>query len=596
MPRSRIWEVCESLIRTAKGIEKADLVIKNCTLVNVYSGEILDKIDIAVRGDRIAYVGKDASHTIGDKTEVLDAKGKYVAPGFLDAHVHIESSMLTLTQFARGILPHGTTAIFADPHEIANVLGSYGVKLLAEEAKHVPLKVYLQLPSCVPASSPEFETAGAVIDADEVERLIAEEYIHSLGEMMNFPGVVMCDPEVMRKIKATLKAGKVATGHAPELMDKELAAYAASGVSSCHENTRWENAIEKLRMGIWTIIREGSAWRDVKDVIKMITERKADHRRVLLATDDRHADDILYEGHMDYVIRRAIEEGADPVRAIQMATVNTAVYYGVDLDIGGIAPPRYADIVVLDDLTKVKVDTVIADGKVVARSGKITVEFKPYTYPERARRTINLKKKIEPRDLELRVKIREGLVKAHVIEVIPAKTLTRHVVEEVPVKNYVAEPSIDKDVILAAVIERHHATGNIGLGFVKGTGIRRGAFASSVAHDSHNIVVIGTSREDMALAVNKLAEVGGGMIVVSDGKVNALVELPIAGLMSDEPIEVVAEKVKRLGKALRELGCELPSPFMTFSLLALTVLPELRLSDKGLIDTVKMRKIDPVEV
>ncbi len=594
---SKLWEVMYSLIDTALGRVKADLVIKNANLINVYSGEIIENSYVAIKGDRIAYVGYKGEHTIGDSTIVLDLEGReYLAPGFLDAHVHIESSMLTLTEFAKIVIPRGTTGVFIDPHEICNVLGEYGFRLIAEEAKRIPLKVFLQVPSCVPAASLKFESPGAIMDSNTVRKLLKRDDVIALGEMMNYPGVLNKDSEVMNKIAYSLLLGKIVTGHAPGLYDKELSAYIASGISSCHESTRSDEALEKLRLGMYVIIREGSAWRDVKEVVKIVTTHKTDIDHILLATDDRHSEDILEEGHIDFVIRRVIEEGVDPIRAIKMATLNTARYYGLESELGGISPGKIADLVILKDLSRVNVSKVILDGKLIAKEGKLLAKIERFKYPKEVKQTIKLKRDITPKDLEIICNKKKGKVRAHVIRVIEEKTITIHEVEELNVENYKVQPDLEKDIIFAAVIERHKGTGRVGKGFVRGLGLKKGAFASSVAHDSHNIIVIGANTTDMTYAVNELKRIGGGMIVVVNGNIKGKVELPIAGLMSDKPAEEVAEEVIRLRRSLESLGCRIKSPFMTISLLALTVIPEIRLSDKGLIDVKKMKIISPIEV
>ncbi len=592
---SRLWDVLGSLIDVALGREKADLVIKGGILVDVYSGEILEDIDVAIKGDRIAYVGDDAEHTIGKDTLVMKARGRYLAPGLIDAHVHVESSMLTLTEFSKAVIPRGTTSIFADPHEICNVLGEYGFKLMIEEASKVPLRVYLQVPSCVPAASLEFETPGAVMDSDIVCRLMKEYDVLALGEMMNYPGVISKDQEVMNKITCSLKLGRVVTGHAPLLRDKELSAYIAAGVSSCHESTMQEEALEKLRLGMYVMVREGSAWKDVKEVIKIITERKVDSRHVLLATDDRHPEDILREGHMDFVVKRAIEEGVEPVKAIQMATLNTAQYYNVERDIGGIAPGRYADIIVLRDLPRMSVEAVVLGGEIAAKEGRLLARIGDFRYPSDVRKTIRLIREIVPSDLKILSRRKEGSVKAHVIKIIEGKTITVHEICELSVVDHVVQPDLDNDIVLASVIERHKGTNRVGKGFVKGLGLKIGAFASSVAHDSHNIVVVGANWNDMAYAVNELRKSGGGMVAVMNGSVGAIVSLPIAGLITDRPIEEVADDIRKLRDVLMDMGCTIKSPFMTISLLALTVIPEIRLSDKGVVDVNKGRIIPPIE-
>ena len=590
--RSKLWEITKELVATALGKIKADLVIKNGTLVNVYTGELIENINVAVKGDRIAHIGNKIDHVIGDNTKVIDAKGNYLVPGFLDGHVHIESSMLLPSEFAKAVLPHGTTAVFADPHEIANVLGLKGIKLMLEDSKDLPLKVYIAIPSCVPASFPEFETAGASIGPKEVEEVLQWENVVALAEMMNYPGVLMGDDKVHGEIQVTLKHGKVVEGHYadPEL-DEKLSAYIAAGITSCHESTRRIDALERARRGIWAMIREGSAWHDLEEVIKAVTERRIDTRRIILVTDDRHPEDILVEGHIDHVVRRAIQEGVDPITAIQMVTVNTAEHYKVDLDVGGIAPAKFADILIVKDLAKVKISTVIANGKVVAKDGKLVVDIKRKEMPEWATKTMNVKRKLTPEDFVIKAPIKEGTVKAHVVQVIEAKVTTKHLIEEIPVVNYELKPRVEDDIAKAAVIERHHGSGDIGIGLVKGFGFKEGAIASTVAHDSHNLLVAGVNEGDMAFAANKLIDVGGGMVVVRNQEILGLVELPVAGLMSTEDAETVSEKVRKLAEGWRQIGRKMISPFMTMALLSLSVLPELRITDQGIIDTLKFQKI-----
>ncbi len=587
--RSKFHEITKLLVDVALGRIKADLVIKNGVLVNVNSGEILEGVDVAVKGDRIALVG-EADHCIGQDTVVYYADGKYLAPGFLDAHVHVESSMVTLTQFARAVLPRGTTTVFIDPHEVANVLGLEGVKLMLQEAENLPLKVFVTVPSCVPAN-PAFETAGAILGPREVEEALSWDGVIALGEMMNYPGVLAGDAEVHAKIAAALRAGKLVEGHDAGLLGRELAAYSAAGITSSHELTTKRDAIERLRLGMYVYMREGSAWLDVAETVKAITEAGLDSRHACLVTDDRESESLVKQGHMDHVVRRAIEEGVDPITAIQMATINPAEHYEVAREIGSIAPARFADILVISSLSRVRVEAVFADGRLVAKDGRMLTYLPRPSYPENAMRSVRLKRGLEPRDFEVRAPVEEGDVKVRIIEAIEGNVLTKHVVDQLEVKNSLVLPSPDRWIYELAVVERHKGTGKIGLGFVKGFGFRIGAIATTVAHDSHNMIVMGCSREDMALAANKLAELGGGIITVKDGEVLSVVELPIAGLMSTEPVEVVAEKLEKTYETWRRLGCEWVSPFMTISLLALDVLPELRLTDKGLVDTVNFRLV-----
>ncbi|MEM0054352.1 MAG: adenine deaminase [Nitrososphaeria archaeon] len=579
----------ELLIDVAMGRLKADIVLKNTNLVNVCTGEIIES-DVAIKGERIAFVG-EASHTIGDTTKVFDLNGKYVCPGFLDGHVHVESAMVTISQFAKGVLPHGTTGVFIDPHEIANVLGVDGVKIMIDEGQHVPLRVYVTVPSCVPASFPEFETAGAEIGPKEVEELLKYRNVVALGEMMNYPGIIYKDKKMLEEVKVTLKNGKVVEGHFyGNIM--ELNAYISAGISSSHESTSKEIGLAKARLGMYVMIREGSAWKDLKEVIKIVTEEKIDSRRVCLVSDDRHPDDIVYEGHLDHIINRAIEEGVDPVKAIQMVTINTAEHFNVDNEVGIIAPGKLADILVLDNINPLKVSMTFIGGKLIAKDGNMLKKVSEYSYPLHVKETVKLKRPLTPNDFKIYVPYDTEKIKVNVIEVIEGSVLTRKRIFEVSVINNEIIQNLDRDILKVATIERHKGSGEIGIGLLTGFKFKSGAVASTVAHDSHNLLVVGTNDRDMAYACNKLAEVGGGMIAVDKENVLALVKLPIAGLISDQPIENVCAQIKSLSDAWKKLGCTMINPFMTMSLLALSVLPEIRITNKGLIDTVNFKKIN----
>lgn len=590
--RRPLAELTEELAAAVQGKIKADVVIRGGQVVNVFTGEILPA-DVAVRAGRIVLVGK-AEHTIGSETRVIDASGYYLVPGLLDGHIHVESSMVSVTQFARAVLPSGTTTIFMDPHEIANVFGLPGIRLMVEEGKNLPLKVFATMPSCVPAA-PGFEDAGAVIGPTEVAEAMTWEGIIGLGEMMNFPGVLEGDPNVHGELRATLKANKVITGHysIPET-EVGLQAYAATGIASCHESTRKEDALARLRLGMYAKLREGSAWHDIKATTKSITETGIDARRAVLVTDDTHPATLLEVGHLSHVVRRAIEEGLNPIRAIQMATLNPAECFGVSRDLGSIAPGRCADILFVPDLAEFKPEKVMVDGEIVAERGKLLVDLPAYPYPDWAMRSVHLKEALTPQSFRIPSPVARGRVRVRTIQVIEAKvgTLGRETVVSAQDGELLAAPEVD--VAKVACIERHGGPGNMGLGFVTGFGLKGGAVASTVAHDSHNLLIVGTNDADMALAGNALADCGGGMVAVRDGKVLALLKLPIAGLMSPEPVEEVDEAVRALEKAWRTLGCPLVSPFMTMALLSLPVLPELRITNRGLVDTVRFSFVDVV--
>jgi adenine deaminase len=567
------------------GRAPADLVVKNGKLVNVDAGEVEHDVDVAIKGSKIVLVG-DAGHCVGKRTKVINADG-YLVPGLLDGHLHVESSMLTLTRFARAVLPCGTTGIFIDPHEIANVLGMRGVKLMYDEGKRLPLKVFVLIPSCVP-SAPGLETSGAEITPADVEEGLEWEGVVGLGEVMNFPGVLKNDPELGAKIRATIKSGKVVEGHAPGLLGKELSAYRAAGVESDHESTTPEEAVQRLRLGMKLEIREGSTAKNLTPLIKSVLERKLDTRHCLLVSDDRHPSDLLREGHVDHLVRRAIEEGLDPVRAVQMATLNTAEHFG-RREIGSISPGKVADLVVVRGLEKFKVGEVIAGGKLVARNGKLLADLKKPVYPTFARATMRLKREVKPEDFQVRSPSGEEV---KLIEVFEGDIITGYGTQKLRVEDGVVQPDPGKDVAKVAVVERHKRTGNIARGFVRGFGIREGAIASSVAHDAHSLIVVGLSDVDMATAVNSLADMGGGLIAVRDSKVLAKLELPIAGLMSERTAEEVSAKLEELHDRAKELGVRVKSPFMQLSFLSLPVVPKLKITDSGLVDVDKYKLVD----
>jgi adenine deaminase len=588
---SRLWEVGRRLVSVALGREKATLVLRGGNLVNVNSGELLEGWDVAAWGDRIAYVGPSAEHAVGPDTQVIDARGRYVVPGFLDAHVHIESSMVGVTEFARMVLPFGTTCAFIDNHEIGNVLGLRGIRLMMDEARNVPLRVFLTVPSCIPSSSGGLETAGAELGPQEIAEALRWEETIALGEMMNFPGILGLDEKMHEEVAEAHRAGKPVEGHDSFLLDRELAAYAAAGITSSHESVRKVDAVQRLRLGMYVYCREGSAWLDVKETVKAITEEGLDPRHACLVTDDKEPHSIVKDGHMNHCVRRAIEEGVDPITAVQMATLNPAEHYGLSLHLGSIAPARLADIVLLEDLTRAKVDQVFVGGRLVAKGGRLVEEVpRPY-YPAWARGTVRLASPLRPEDFRIPPPRDAKSVRVRVIGAIEGKVYTRALEEELEVVDGDVRADPERQIYKIAVVERHGKGGGMGRGFVKGFGWRGGAIATTVAHDSHNLLVVGSDERDMSIAANKLAETGGGICTVLKGEVLSLVELPIAGLMSDEPFERVASKVRRMYEVWERLGCTWVSPFMTLSLMALVVLPELRISDRGLVDVTRSRLV-----
>ncbi|MBD7967122.1 adenine deaminase [Paenibacillus gallinarum] len=584
--RPVLAECVKDLIATARGDLKATLVIQGGSLVNVISGEIIEQMSVAVQGARIAYVGKDVSHTIGPDTEIIDATGMYIAPGLLDGHCHIESTQLKVSEFARAVLPLGTTGGFFDAHEISNVLGLKGLKYMLEEARITPMAAYMQAPSCVPSTSPELETTGAWIGPEEVaEALSWGDDMIGLGEVMNFPGVVYGEDKMIGEIEATLRAGKAVDGHFTWASDDwRLPVYAAAGVTGDHECVTKEDVLERIRLGMYAKLRQGSAWHDVAETVKAATELGLDTRRMMLVTDDRSSESLLEEGHMNFVVRHAISQGLKPITAFQMATINTAERFGVQRDVGAIIPGSIADIILLKGrLANVDVDTTIAAGQVVARSGKMVAEWETYVYPEDALGTVHLAEPVQKEDFRIVAPITEGEIKARIIQVTENHVETKEIWEQVQVESGVVKLSTANDICKIAVIERHHMTGDKSVALVSGVGFHcPAAIAMTVAHDSHNLMVIGTNDELMAEAANRVAAMQGGVVVMTEEGTTEF-PLQIAGLMSTEPFEVVASQSAGISTALQSAGCNLNNAFMTLSLLALVVIPELRLSDKGLV-------------
>ncbi|MBI5951036.1 MAG: adenine deaminase [Chloroflexi bacterium] len=575
-----------SLVDVAMGRAHADLVIRDGRWVCVQSGEIVQHTDIAIVSGRIAYVGSDASHAIGKKTKVIEAKGRFLVPGLLDGHMHVESGMITVTEFVRTAAVRGTTGMFIDPHEIANVFGLKGVKLMVDEAAKQPIHVWVQMPSCVP-SSPGFETPGASIGPREVAEAMKWKGIIGLGEMMNFPGVFMSDKKMLDEMSATHAAGKTIGGHYPSLdLGLPFHGYVAGGAEDDHEGTRVEDAVARVRQGMKAMLRYGSAWHDVATQVKAITEKKLDSHRFILCTDDSHAATLSREGHMDRVLRHAIGEGLNPMTAIQMMTINTAEHFGLTKEMGMIAPGRWADVVIVDDLMNFKAEMVIARGQVIAEKGELLVKLPAAKHPVWAKKSVHLKKPLKAQDFLLRTRSADGAeVEAHVIGVIENQAPTRHLKMKVKAEGGEVKADLKRDLAKIAVVERHRGTGKVTVGLVSGFGFtRKCAIASTVAHDSHHMMVAGTDDECMAIAANELAKCGGGQVVVLNGEVVGKVELQIAGLMSTEHVEIVAKKAASVLEGFMACGCELNNPNMQLSLLGLVVIPELRISDRGLVD------------
>jgi adenine deaminase len=558
------------LIEVARGDEPADLLLKNASVINVFTGDI-EETHIAIVHSRIAGLGDYQAR------EVVDLGGRYVCPGFIDAHVHIESAMVPPSEFARAVVPRGTTTVVSDPHEIANVLGLEGIRYMLEMAKYNPLSIYVMAPSCVPST--DMETTGAALYWYDLQTLQHEPYVLGLGEMMNFPGVVNGIPDVLDKLRAF--QGRVKDGHAPGLDGKSLMAYAMANIGSDHECTTVEEARQKLGLGMFIFLREATNARNLRDLLPVVNPHTS--RRLCFCTDDRMPADLLDEGHIDHMVRVAIAEGIEPITAIRMATLNPSEYFHLH-DRGAITPARRADMVVFSDLAAPRAEMVFRGGKLAAKDG----EAIPWERPQRPT-VLRSSMNVDWSHLSFHVAANDCRVR--VIGLIPDQIITQHLIEELPTREdeVMADPS--RDILKIAVIERHLATGNVGLGFVKGLGLKKGAIASTVAHDHHNIVVAGADDESMFNAVQAIAATRGGMAAAYDDTVLAQLPLPIAGLMSDQPIETVCRQVDEILAAARQLGSPLHDPFMALSFLALPVIPSLKLTDRGLVDVDKFQLV-----
>ena len=557
-------------IQIARGDLPADLVLRNARLVNVCSGECYPA-DVALADDRI--VGVSTANGAYRGRQERDLQGRWLAPGLIDGHMHIESTMLVLSEFARLVVPLGVTTVMLDPHEFANVMGIEGIRYVLEASRGLPLSAYVMLSSCVPASS--YESPYRVLMAEDLLPLLQDERVLGLAEMMNMPGVVQGDEQVLAKIIATRKQGLVVDGHAPGLHGQNLSAYAMAGVMSDHECTTLEEARERIRLGMWLMIREGSAARNLDALLPLVKELHPP--RVFFVTDDRDPQDLTTRGHIDSMVRRAIALGLDPVEAIRLASLNTAQYFRLD-DRGALVPGYKADMVVLDDLNTFQVESVYREGALVARAGKLLVETPPEIFSGMTD-TIHMGNISEA---DLRIPGYSGLIE--VVGIEPGQITTQHLREEALLRDGAIVPDPARDLLKLVVIERHHASGKIGLGFVKGFGIKKGAIASSVAHDAHNIVIAGTNDHDILYAAQTLKKIGGGFACVVDGVVQASVPLPIGGLVSPLPVTELVQQLRALDAAAAELGCTLEHPCMTLSFLSLSVIPALKLTDQGLID------------
>lgn len=569
----------KELIKVARGLEKADLVLKNAKVINVLSEEIY-KADVAIVNGRVAGVGEGY-----EGKEEIDLNGAYLSPSFIDGHVHLESSMMLPNRFAQAVVPAGTTTVVIDPHEISNVLGLNGISFMHEATQGLPLNVYTMLPSCVPATP--FETTGFDLNPYDLSLLIDKDWVLGLGEMMNYPGVLNQDSSVMAKIKLALKNNKRVDGHAPQVSDKDLCGYVASGVTSDHECTDADQAVEKIRQGMYIMVREGTAAKDLDALMPIL--RHNNNRKIMFVTDDRHPHDL--KEHINGMVRRAVEGGVNPIKAIQIASLNTAEYFKIQ-DLGAIAPGYRADLLVFDDLLSFQPKMVLKSGKVVAKDGKLLDDLENLKMP-------SIRGSVNVGWLEndaFKIEAKGSSTKVRTIDVIPKQLITNDVVADMKIVDGYAEANVEEDVLKIVVVERHRASGNIGKGFVKGFGLKSGAIASTVAHDSHNLVIIGTNDEDMLIAAKEIVKSQGGKVVVNNGEVLSKLPLPIAGLISDQSFDFVKEKADELIVASREIGCKVEDPFMTMGFLSLPVIPELKITDKGIFSTKTFDFIDIFDV
>lgn len=559
-------------IDVAAGRKPADLLLTNTKVVSVFADQIL-KTDVAIADGVIVGFGRYKAK------RSIDLKGGYLSSGLIDGHLHIESTLLSPAEFCRAVVPHGTTAVIADPHEIANVLGTAGIRYMLEASAGLPLDVYLMLPSCVPATT--LETSGARLGANKLKRFVHIDRVMGIGEVMDYPGVLAARQSVLAKTQ--LMPGKRVDGHAPGLTGKDLYAYIACNISSDHESVTAKEAKEKLLAGLHVIIREGTTEKNLKELAKMVTP--ANSHRCFFCSDDRSPLDLLKHGHIDDILRKAVKYGIPPVTALQMATNNAPYYFRLPTKKGAVAVGYDADLVVFDDLKRFKPRMVFKNGELVAKNGEMVVSCKP-ARKIRERNTVNIKR-IPSGALELWSKRK----KARIIDIIPNQISTKEKIVSIKNEKGLIPPDTKRDILKLAVVERHKATGRIGVGLVHGFGLKKGALASTVAHDSHNIIIVGTNDGDMLCAVEALKKMSGGFVAVAGGKVRAVLELPVAGLMSNEHIEVVVSKYEKLQKAAKQLGSKISDPFLQLSFLALPVIPELKLTDKGLVDVKTFRMV-----
>jgi adenine deaminase len=569
----------ESLLAVARGEEPADLVLANGQVVNVFTGQV-QRANVAIKDGRIAGVGPEYAKA----RECYDLGGQYVLPGFIDGHIHIESSLLAMHEFARLALVHGTTTVVADPHEIANVLGVAGVKYMLRASEGVLLDVMLMAPSCVPSTS--METSGATVSAKDVAGLLKLPRVIGLAEMMNFPGAAFGDSEVLAKLRAARDAGRPIDGHAPGVVGQLLQAYIAAGIGSDHECIGPHEALEKLGAGMRVMVREGSAAKNLTGLLPIVNDFNL--RRCCFVTDDKHPDELLHQGYLDATLRKAVSQGMNPAAAVQMVTLNPAEYFGLK-DRGAVAPGYVADLTIVGELPRFNVRMVLKNGKPVAQDRKLLVKL-PVFKDKSVTGTVKIAS-LTAKSFAIKA---EGEL-CRVIRLVPDQIITEKHVLAPTVRKGMIVADVERDILKLAVVERHRGSGRIGLGLVSGFGLKKGALGTTVAHDSHNIIIVGTNDEDMLRAAKELKRLGGGMVAVAGGKVSAALPLPIAGLMSDQPAEEVADCLTKLLDKAHVWGSRVANPFVTLSFLALPVIPELKLTDRGLVDVSQFKVVSLFE-
>lgn len=584
----RTFEEIKNTIETGLGMHVCDLKIENVKLVNVFSGEVYPT-NIYIKNKRIVSIDPSADL---EAKKVLDGNGQYALPGLIDAHMHFESTMLSPEALASVVVPQGTTTMCADLMEIANVAGEEGLRAMFQSMNRLPYRMLIEVSSRVP-TAPGLETTGAVLGAEEVANIMEWEESVSLGEL-DPSKILFVKDEYIKKVADTLAKRKLVNGHAIGRLGQELNVYASSGISDDHECVNTNEMIERLKVGMKVFIREGSSERNVDELIQGVIEHELDTSNLMFCTDDKHAREIQVEGHINYNVSRAVELGLDPMKAIQIATVNSAKHFRMEDEIGSITPGRLADIILVEDWREVKPTVVIFEGNVVAENGNLLEECKVEEYPDWLKHTVTLKNPITAESFAALSKKQDGSTKIHLIDMIPRQIINHHMLEEMQVKNGKIQVNIEKDILKLAVVERYGKNGNVGVGFVRGFELKKGALAYSMSHDHHNIVVVGTNDEDMALAVNEVARLNGGLSVTCGGKILNSMELPIGGLMSEKPAEEVMAQLDILNADAKALGCGMDAPFMSLSFISLPTVPDLGLTDLGLVDVLE-HKLIPLE-